>query len=67
MKDKKLAETNFKILNNILPCNRNLFKWGKCDTNLCHFCQEEESVGHLLLECTYALLTGSSVLFQILN
>ena len=24
--DKKLAETNFKILNNILPCNRNLLK-----------------------------------------
>ena len=29
VKDKKLAETNFKVLNNILPCNRNLFKWGK--------------------------------------
>ena len=54
MKDKKIAETNFKILNNILPCNRNLFKWGKSDTNLCHFCQEEESVSHLLFECTYA-------------
>ena len=52
MKDKKLAETNFKILNNILPCNRNLFKCGKSDTNLCHFCQEEESVSHLLFECT---------------
>ena len=29
IKDKKLAETNFKILNNILPCNRNLHKWQK--------------------------------------
>ena len=54
MKDKKLAETNFKILNNTLPCNRNLFKWGKSDTNICHFCQEEESVSHLLFKCTYA-------------
>ena len=53
LKDKKLAETNFKILNNILPCNRNLFKWGKSDTNLCLFCQEEES-SHLLYDCTYA-------------
>ena len=26
VKDKKLAETNFKILNNILKCNRNLLK-----------------------------------------
>ena len=37
LKDKKLAETNFKILNNILPCNRNLLKWGKSETNLCCF------------------------------
>ena len=29
LKDKKLAEINFKILNNILPCNRNLLKWGE--------------------------------------
>ena len=54
VKDKKIVETNFKILNNILPCNRNLFKWGKSNTNLCHFCQEEESASHLLFECTYA-------------
>ena len=54
LKDKKLAETNFKILNNILPCNRNLFKWGKSDTNLCLFCQEEESMSHLLYDCIYA-------------
>ena len=28
LKDKKLAETKLKILN-ILPCNRNLLKWGE--------------------------------------
>ena len=44
LKDKELSETNIKILNNILPCNRNLSKWGKSDTALCLFCQEEESV-----------------------
>ena len=54
LKDKKLAETNFKILNNILPCNRNLLKWGKSETNLCYFCQEEETISHLLYYCTYA-------------
>ena len=54
LKDKKLAETNFKILNNILPCNRNLLKWGKSETNLCCFCQEEETISHLLFYCTYA-------------
>ena len=54
IKDKKLAETNGKNLNNILPCNRNLRKWGKRDTNLCYFCQEEESISHLLYYCTRA-------------
>ena len=54
VKDKKLAETNFKILNNILPCNRNLFKWRKSETSLCYFCKEEETISHLLYECTYA-------------
>ena len=52
LKDKKLAETNFKILNNILPCNRNLYKWGKSDTDMCYFCQEQESISHLLFYCT---------------
>ena len=54
LKDKKLAETNFKILNNILPCNRNLLKWGKSETNLCCFCQEEKTISHSLFYCTYA-------------
>ena len=54
IKDEKLAETNFKILNNILPCNTNLHKWGKSDTKLCCFCQEDETVSHLLFECVYA-------------
>ena len=71
LKDKKLAETNFKILNNILPCNRNLLKWGRIETNLCCFCQEEETISHLLYYCTHAesiwdvvnnaLLPGESV------
>ena len=71
LKDKKLAETNFKILNNILPCNQNLLKWGRSDTNLCCFCQEEETISHLLFYCTHAesiwdvvnnaLLPGESV------
>ena len=54
IRDKKLSETNFKILNNILPCNRNLLKWGKSDTKLCSFCQVEESISHLLYHCQYA-------------
>ncbi len=53
IKDMKLAETNFKILNNILPCNRNLYKWRKIDSNVCKLCNEEETISHLLYECKY--------------
>ena len=48
IKDKKIAETNLKILNNILPCNKNLHTWGKNETKLCYICGEEESISHLL-------------------
>ena len=48
IRNKKLAETNFKILNNILPSNKNLHKWGKSETKLCYICGEEESISHLL-------------------
>jgi hypothetical protein len=54
IKDKKLAETYFKILNNILPCNKHLYKWGKCDSKLHYFCNEEESISQILYECNYA-------------
>ena len=53
IKDKKLAETNLKILNNILPCNKNLHKWGKSSTKLCYICGEEESISHLLYHCRH--------------
>ena len=42
------------LVDNIPPCNRNLHKWGKRDRNLCLFCQEEESISHLLYYCTRA-------------
>lgn len=61
IKDKKLSETNFKILNNILPCNRNLYKWGKRDTVLCDICQEEETISHLLYYCRYAQTVWSVI------
>ena len=54
MKDKKLAETSYKILNNILPCNKHLCKWGKIETTLCSICNEEETISHLLFHCSNA-------------
>jgi hypothetical protein len=54
IKDKKLAETYFKILNNILPCNKNLYKWGKSERMSCYFCNVDDTISHLLFECVYA-------------
>jgi hypothetical protein len=54
VKDKKLAEFNFKILHNILPCNANLFKWNKGDTKMCPLCKVEEDIPHMLHACIFA-------------
>ncbi len=49
--DIKIAETNFKILNNILPCNENLEKWKKKCCSKCSLCGEQENIPHLIFEC----------------
>lgn len=54
IKDVKLAETNYKVLQNILPCGENLFKWKKRDSALCPICNVKENVMHLIYECNYA-------------
>ncbi|MCP3887247.1 MAG: hypothetical protein GY702_00005 [Desulfobulbaceae bacterium] len=66
--DKKLAEFNYKILHNILPCNDNLYKWKKKNTDKCTLCNTKENIPHVLYECIYAKtiwnkvnLSGNSV------
>ena len=54
VKDKKLAEFNFKLLQNILPCNVNLVKWKKHESKLCDLCGIEEDIKHLLYTCDFA-------------
>ncbi len=66
IKDHKLAETSFKILNNILPCNKHLFKWGKSKSPLCYFCKIEENISHLLFDCKNSKLIWNQV-SNILN
>ena len=41
-------------MQNILPCNANLFRWKKINTNNCALCANVESVSHLIYECSYA-------------
>ena len=54
IKDKKISEMNFKILHNILPCNKNLLLWKKSNSKYCTVCSQEETIEHLLYNCEYA-------------
>ena len=54
IKDKKIAETNYKILHHILPCNQNLKRWKIKTVNTCDICNEIQDIAHLLFYCKYA-------------
>ena len=52
--DTKLRCFQYKLLHNILPSNKLLYKMGIKQNNLCNFCLvEEDSVQHYLWKCTY--------------
>ena len=52
-KEIKLKEFNFKLLHNILPCNRNLEKWKLKSNDKCDVCSLPQTIEHLLYDCTY--------------
>ena len=53
LKDLKLSEFNYKVLNNILPCNKNLKLWGKQPNDKCDICDYVHDIYHLLFECEF--------------
>lgn len=55
LKDKKIAEFNFKVLNNILPCGDNLEKWKILqNSSICPICFKLHNISHLLFYCKKA-------------
>jgi hypothetical protein len=54
IKDFKIAEFNYKILHNILPCKANLKRWKICDNDRCNYCNEIQDIPHLLYNCKYS-------------
>ena len=51
IKENKVRQFNFKLLHNVLPFKDNLYKW-KITTDIsCKFCNEQESLIHILLRC----------------
>lgn len=54
IKERKLAEFNYKILHMILACNSNLKKWNISTTDKCEICDIKEDIVHLLFICPHA-------------
>jgi hypothetical protein len=64
----KVAEMNYKILNNILATNSNLFKWRKSPTHSCIYCNHDtHDSKHLLWDCPGTQIVWNTVeyIFQI--
>ena len=53
IKEIKLKEFNFKLLHNILLCNKNLAKWRIKTNDRCDVCGQSQTVEHLLYSCIY--------------
>jgi hypothetical protein len=51
IKDTRMKAFQFKILNNLVPCNLYLSRIGKSDTNKCTKCNELEDIMHYLANC----------------
>ena len=54
IKENKLAEFNYKVSHNILPCGVNLYMWRIIDTKKCDICNIDEDISHLLYNCEIA-------------
>jgi hypothetical protein len=50
--DTRLKAFQFKILNNLTPCNLYLKRIGKSETDKCPRCQELDDIVHYFVECT---------------
>ena len=49
--ETKLREFQYKILNDVVYTNDKLFRFKMIESPLCTFCQEDESLEHLLFHC----------------
>jgi hypothetical protein len=51
IRDTKIRTFQYKLLFNLIPCNSYLLKIGKKDTDICHFCNAIDNIGHYFYEC----------------
>lgn len=52
IKETKLQSFQYKILNRIIPCRDNLFKWKLTENNTCLYCKEQDTLTHYICECS---------------
>ncbi len=48
---QKLREFNYKLINNIVICGKTVSLWNPNVSSLCEFCNEMNTVRHMLFEC----------------
>jgi exonuclease III len=51
LKDTRMKAFQFKVLNNLIPCNLYLKRIGKSDTDKCPICNELDDITHFLAAC----------------
>jgi hypothetical protein len=63
LKDAKLKAFQFKILNNLIPCNLYLKRIGRSEVDTCPSCNELDDLRHYFIEC----LDTQSIWLQVLR
>ena len=72
MREIKLKEFNYKLMFNLIPCNKNLEKWKIIDSDICDVCKDVQTTKHLLFDCSYVrilweimeLIVGSEIFYS---
>ena len=65
--DIKIREFNYKVLHRILPCGSYLSKWKPNISANCHFCEQIETIEHLIFNCPriFSLWRAISVICKV--
>jgi hypothetical protein len=61
IKGTRMKAFQFKILNNLLPCNLYLSRIGRSDTNKCTKCDDLEDIMHYLANCPETLIIWNNL------
>ena len=60
--DTNLRLFQYKILNNILYLNKQIFIFNKKETKLCSYCRlQDETINHIFVECKFAIKLWSDL------